>query len=115
MKTYDLSFMTIPATTHASPEQLLWLAVIDRALVDYVKWLPTLNAKQRGSLDWFLFEEQAVPNNLAYICEMLFDDHNLAAKVRKRARGLVNGDIKQEEVDRFKAKRYNLRVKSRFY
>jgi hypothetical protein len=115
MKEYDLSFMTIPASTQASPEQLLWLAVIDRALVDYVKWLPTLNAKQRGSLDWFLFEDEAVPNNLAYICEMLFDDHDLVIKIRKRARGLVNGDIDQEEVERFKAKRQNLRVKSRFF
>lgn len=101
--------------TAATPEQLLWLAVIDRALVDYVKWLPSLTGKNKSSVEWFLFHEEPQPYNLAFLSEQLFDDDTVIIKIRKRAVALAKGFLSIDEIDSFKKRRYNLRVKSRFF
>jgi hypothetical protein len=115
MKDRDLTFLTEHVGHHATPEQLLWLAVIDRALVDYIKFYDTLHAKHRRSLDWFLFEDDSVPNNLVYICEQLFNDVDVVKNIRKRAVALAKGYLPQQEIDDYKRKRYSLRVKSKYY
>jgi hypothetical protein len=97
MKDYEFNLLSIETPPNVPPEHILWLAVIDRALVDYVRWYQELNIKQKRSLNWFLFEEDSCPNNLQYLCELLFDDHEAADTIRKRARYLANhateGDI----------------------
>lgn len=66
------------------PEYQLWLAVIDRAIVDYINWQSRLNAKEKGYLEWFLFETESVPHNLTYLSDMLFDYNSAAKEIRER-------------------------------
>lgn len=115
MKDRDLTFLTQPVFHHATPEQLLWLAVIDRALVDYIKFYDSLHIKHKRSLDWFLFEDESVPNNLVYICEQLFNDADVVKIIRKRAVAMAKGYLPQQEIEDYKRKRYSLRVKSKYY
>jgi hypothetical protein len=96
-----------------SPEHLLWLAVIDRAIADYVKRPPGLSIKYRQGLDWFFFEEDAEPFNLQYLCQQLFDDDSTAVVIRKRVLRLNNQDDK--EIQEYYRKRYTLRVSSKYY
>ena len=73
-----------PATLFALPEQVLWLAVIERALMDAVWPTTDLNTKDRHNLNWFFFSEEIEPFNLTFICETLFDYPDAAKVIRKR-------------------------------
>lgn len=68
----------------ASPEQLLWLAVIERAMIDYLDPPGSLRPKYKRGLEPFFFDVEPKPNNLAYICETLFESNHVADIIRKR-------------------------------
>lgn len=95
-----------------TPEGILWLAVIDKAITDYVAPTPDLAATFTQGLDWFFYETKPAPYNLAYICEMLFDDTSKVSAIRARVTKLKENP---DELRRFMKKRYNLRINSRFY
>jgi hypothetical protein len=95
-----------------TPEAIMWLAVIDKAITDYVAPTPDLSATYAQGLDWFFYERKSVPFNLAYICDMLFDDSSKVSAIRARVTRLKNNP---EELKRFVKKRYNLRINSRFF
>jgi hypothetical protein len=95
-----------------TPEGILWLAVIDKAITDYVAPTPDLSATYTQGLDWFFYEVKPAPYNLAYICDMLFDDASKVSAIRARVSKLKENP---DELRRFMKKRYNLRINSRFY
>lgn len=112
MKDYDFTVLSVATPPNASPEHILWLAVIDRALVDYVKWYEILNIKQKRSLDWFLFERESCPNNLQYLCDLLFDEHDAADQIRNRAKHLASNNASDQELMGYNLTRCR-RVKNR--
>lgn len=97
----------------AQPEALLWLAVIDRAIADYVKRPPELSIKYRQGLDWFFFEEEPEQFNLQYLCDQLFDDSSTAVSIRNRVITMLKNEGR--EIEQYTKKRYALRVNSRYY
>ena len=84
----------------ASPEQLLWLAVIERALLDYA--CPTSDSQKCHNigLDWFFYELKSKPYNLEYICENFLNFPAGAEKVRKRLERLLNSEFPEEAINR---------------
>ena len=85
-------------TPKALPEQLLWLAVIERAILDYC-W-PEVNKglNEKHTLHWFFFTKESKPCNLTYICNMIFDDSEDAAKrIRHRLTLLKNSNITEAD------------------
>lgn len=94
------------------PEHLLWLAVIDRAIADYIKPQPDLCIKYKQGLDWFFYEEEPQPFNLAFITEQLFEDDSKAQAVRQH---LARLKANPEEMNRYHNKRYSLRINSKYY
>jgi hypothetical protein len=68
----------------ATPEHILWLAVIDRAIADYCAPSQELTLKYSMGLNGFFFEDSPRPYNLIYICSMLLDREDAVAKIRKR-------------------------------
>jgi len=101
------------ASDLSQPECLLWLAVIDRAIADYVKRPPDLSSKYTQGLEWFFFELKPAPYNLQYICDQLFDDSSTAQVIRKRIKTLSTDDGEQIKV--YLSKRYTLRINSKYY
>jgi hypothetical protein len=95
-----------------TPEGIMWLAVIDKAITDYVAPTPDLSPIYTQGLDWFFYETKAAPCNLAYICDMIFDDSSKISAIRARVTKLKKDP---EALKRFSKKRYNLRINSRFY
>ena len=95
-----------------TPEGIMWLAVIDKAITDYVAPTPDLSPTYSQGLDWFFFETKSLPYNLAFICDMLFEDSSRVSAIRARVKKLKN---EPEELRRFSKKRYNLRINSRFF
>lgn len=73
------------SVSHFTPEHSLWLAVIDRALMDYIGRTACLPKASEQDLNSFFFEEVPRPHNLAYICQELFDWPGAADKIRARA------------------------------
>lgn len=69
------------------PERRLWLAIIERAVIDYaVAGIPTRSRIGKNKVKHWLFDDKARPNNLVFICRLLFDDDNGAVQaIRKRA------------------------------
>lgn len=94
------------------PEHLLWLAVIDRAIADYIKPQPDLCIKYKQGLEWFFYEEEPQPFNLAFITEQLFEDDSKAQAVREH---LARLKANPEELDRYHNKRYSLRINSKYF
>ena len=94
------------------PEHLLWLAVIDRAIADYVKAPPDLNIKYKQGLDWFFWEVESQPFNLTYIAEQLFDDSSSVQAIRRHVKRLQENPA---EMDRYHNKRYSLRINSKYF
>jgi hypothetical protein len=76
------------------PEQLLWLAVIERAIADYCTPAKELTAYYKQDLYNFFFNNKPQPYNLVYICSMLLDREDAVAKIRKRLSS-VDWTIKQ--------------------
>lgn len=75
---------TYETDTAATPEALLWLAVIDRAIADYCAPAKELTKFYKIDLYDFFFEEHARPYNLVYICSMLLDREDAVKKIRDR-------------------------------
>lgn len=88
-------------------EHLLWVSVVDRAIMDYTFFFDYIVSKMRNmnqssrarknsrngmmrdleSLRWFFFEESCVPYNLTWIAEFCFDgDNDILSKIRKRVK-----------------------------
>jgi hypothetical protein len=88
----------------ATPEEVLWLAVIERAILDYAFPTIGLSIKHRNSLQWFFFTEEPEPHNLLYLCQILFDHPDAANEIKARINDLKND---QEVQDTFlRSKRY---------
>ena len=66
------------------PEEVLWLAVIERAMMDYCKPTKELNIKDKNDLQWFFFTTEPKPFNLLFICDTIFDDAGAAKLIIKR-------------------------------
>jgi len=96
----------------ALPEHLLWLAVIDKAISDYIKHPSDLSGVYRQGLDWFLWETTASPFNLQYLCDLLFEDESTISVIRARVTELKKTGTPTSE--KYLRRRYNLRINSRF-
>jgi hypothetical protein len=96
----------------SQPESILWLAVIDKAITDYVCPMSDLSPIYKRGLEWFFFDNKPEPFNLIYICDMIFDDDTSVDAVRRRVQKLKSSD---EELKRFAKKRYALRINSKYY
>ena len=68
----------------ALPEHVLWLAVIERAMMDYIGRTASLPKANKRSIHEFFFEDIPRPNNLLYICENLFEFPDAVPMIRKR-------------------------------
>lgn len=79
------------------PEHVLWLAVIEKAIIDYCWPTKDVNIDHRRSLQWFFFSETPEPNNLLYICELLFADQTMACQILKRIEKLKASNITEAE------------------
>lgn len=77
--------------TLSMPEHALWLAVIERAMMDYLGMWASLPRPSKASLNEFFFDTQARPNNLQYICDNLFDFPDAAKMIRERVVSLASG------------------------
>lgn len=73
----------------APPEKVLWLAVIERAILDMVDPPQEIDAKHKRGLRKFFFEIEPLPFNLTYICNNLFDYPDAAIVIRKRLQQLL--------------------------
>ena len=73
----------------AGPEHALWLAVIERAMMDYLGRCASLARPSKASIQDFFFELEPRPHNLQYICEILFDFPDAADMIRKRVQELA--------------------------
>jgi len=93
-------FQHRPITT---PEEVLWLAVIERAIMDYCWPTTELSIKHRNSLQWFFFATEPEPFNLLFICDTLFDDSGAPNLIRKRIDKLKN---EPELLEFCRSKRY---------
>lgn len=82
-----------PVEHVAPPEYILWLAVIERAIMDYVQPPLDFRISGRKNLHWFLFSKPAYPHNLRYVCELLFNDPTVADTIAKRVKAVRNGDL----------------------
>lgn len=103
-KTGQMTLEDLFPTKHfAMPEQILWLAVIERALMDVIAPTMDMTVKHRLSLNWFFFSKAPRPFNLEYICEILFDYPDAANVVRKRLQELQNDP---EQIEFARSKRY---------
>lgn len=93
----DVNALAEPHDHEVPPEHILWLAVIDRAMMDYVNTAKDLTPAQRKDLPWFFFERKPEPHNLRWICLLLFGDISVAHKINRRLKALKlgSGDIVQ--------------------
>lgn len=73
----------------AGPEHALWLAVIERAMMDYLGRCASLAKPSKSSLHEFFFDLEPRPNNLQYICDNLFDFPDAAKLIRERVQRLA--------------------------
>ena len=73
----------------ALPEHVLWLAVIERAMMDYIGRTASLPKANERAINEFFFEDIARPNNLKYICDNLFDFPDAVPMIRKRVQQLA--------------------------
>lgn len=74
-----------------APEVTLWLAVIERAIVDLTNPLATIRQEDKRDLDWFFWEPRSMPFNLAYICENYLDSDHMLPSIRKRLEQIMEG------------------------
>jgi len=84
----------------ATPEQVLWLAVIERAILDYA--CPTSDSQQCHNigLDWFFYELKPKAYNLEYICENFLNYPGGASIVRKRLEQLRTMEYPERALNR---------------
>lgn len=74
----------------AIPEVVLWLAVIERAMLDAVYPKKDLGIAFRRDLYDFFYNEVPRPHNLVYICNILFDISDAHLAVRKRLEAMLD-------------------------
>lgn len=67
-----------------TPEHLLWLSVIDRAMMDYIGKAAGISKPSQKEIHDFFFDDTPRPHNLVYICEELFDFPDAVPMIRKR-------------------------------
>lgn len=72
------------------PEHALWLAVIERAIIDYINPSKDCPHNSKFGLSWFLFERKPEPNNLTYICENLIEYPDAPKIIRRKVKTLFN-------------------------
>lgn len=72
----------------ALPEHILWLAVIERALIDVTATTKNCSKDIKRDLYWFFFCTTPEPNNLEYICTNLIGDSRWINKIRQRVKKL---------------------------
>lgn len=97
----------------ASPEHVLWLAVIDRAQVDFIKGFQGEHAVDKKYLHRFFYETKVRPCNLRWICDMLFEDNRIPELIISRT--IEVKKIYEEsgcDIDDFLAIRYTKKPKS---
>lgn len=70
--------------SHTIPEHILWMAVIERAINDYVHKPSDLTVKYSKNLDHWFFNDIAEPCNLVYICTHFLNFEDAVPKIRKR-------------------------------
>lgn len=70
----------------ATPEHILWLAVIERAMMDYIDPCCRMSKVEINALELFFFSKEPSPFNLAYICLNLLDYPNAQKVICKRVR-----------------------------
>lgn len=74
--------------THAPPEKVLWLAVIERAMLDVVYPTKEISVSAKMGLFNFFYEDVPKPYNLVYICTNMFDYPDAADVIRARLQKL---------------------------
>lgn len=72
----------------ASPEHILWLAVIERALIDVTATTRDCSKEIKRDLYWFFFSTTPEPNNLEYICANLIGEPRWINQIRERVKRL---------------------------
>lgn len=77
---------TIDFDIPVTPETILWLAVIERAMLDYMEPSTRLSIMYTRDLPWFFFEKTPQPYNLAYICKNFITYPDAEKRVHKRLR-----------------------------
>lgn len=80
----------IPVEHIAMPEVVLWLAVIERAMLDAVYPKKDLGIAYKRDLNDFFYNDVPRPHNLVYICNTLFDCSDAHLQIRKRLEHLLN-------------------------
>lgn len=74
----------------AMPERTLWLAVIERAMQDYLGMGKNLGTKpNKAELHGFFYDAKPAKYNLAYIAEFLFEDTSIMKLIQQRLERLV--------------------------
>lgn len=101
--TFDL--FDFEDTMQVSPERALWLAVIERAMLDYCFPTNSLMKKDVSDLPWFFFSNESEKYNLVYICDQLFDSVDIIAKIRTRVKGMKDAPGGKND---FKVHRYRI-------
>ena len=94
--------LDMEVNSFAPPEQVLWLAVIERAILDAVYPTMEMSIYHKHSLYGFFYDKEPEPYNLAYICENLFDYPDAAKAIRRRLRQMLADEGRLEF---FRAKR----------
>jgi len=87
----------------AMPEVVLWLAVIERAMLDVVYPKKDLGIAFKRDLRDFFYNEVPRPYNLVYICQTLFDAPDAHIAVRRRLEAMLE---EPEPTDFWRSKRY---------
>ena len=85
---YRVNEFIEPQDIPASPEHILWLAVIERAISDYIGTSQDIKNDERRSASWFLFCQEPFPCNLAWISLMLYGDKSMSDNVAKQVKRL---------------------------
>jgi hypothetical protein len=84
------------------PEYLLWLAVVARAVFDYVIILEQRENRSGVkksepylyTATWFLFSNDIEPHNLLWVSYNLFGSDGFAERVRKRAKSFETESLR---------------------
>lgn len=94
--------LDMEVNSFAPPEKVLWLAVIERAILDAVYPTQELSVNHKHTLHGFFFQKDSRPYNLTYICDNLFDYPDAAKTIRRRLIKLLAAEGRLEFI---KAKR----------
>lgn len=88
--------LDVEVNSFAPPEKVLWLAVIERAILDAVYPTIDIPVQHRHTLYGFFYDREPRPYNLVYICENLFDYPDAAKVIRRRLREMLGDEGRLE-------------------